>query len=91
MTAPLFDFVRFKDESGSTHAIRKRGRKHYHLVIIGHPIYVLRVLIARSEGITPLAQELSRTVASFSAAAERCGITDGARTILDEAKEAVNE
>ena len=83
---PVFDFVRYKDDGGSTHALRKRGRKHFHLVIIGHPIYVLKVLIAKSDGITPLGGDLGSIVARFYDAVKRCGITEGARAILEEAK-----
>ena len=42
MTDPIYDFVRYYSDDGSVHAIRKRGRKHFHLVTINHPISVTR-------------------------------------------------
>jgi hypothetical protein len=44
------------------------------------------MLIAKSDGITPLTRSLDSVIAQFVAAAERCGITEAAKTILEEAK-----
>lgn len=83
-----YDFVRYLGGNGAQHAVRKRGLKYHHLVVIGHPISVVKVPIEEEGYITPItAHALTTTIETFLAAAGRCGITDAARQILTEAGE----
>lgn len=82
----LYDFVRYYGDGGTVHAVRKRGRKHFHLVTMGHPISVVKVPIDDESRIYLIANRtLTAAIETFLAAAERCGITDDARQILTEA------
>lgn len=86
MNAATFDFVRYRATGGAKHAVRKRGRKYHSLVVIDHPISVCRVSIEDECFMVPVTYPLESAVARFLDAATRCGITEGARRILEEAK-----
>lgn len=91
-----YDFVRYHSEDGTFHAIRKKGRKFHHLVIIDHPISILKVAIKTTtkeygeveeeKYMTIMPDDLATGVRKFRAAAKRREITEGAKQILDEAE-----
>lgn len=96
MSEATYDFIRFHSEDGTVHAIRKRGRKFHHLVVIGHPIAVLKIPLTWSNANKELVEEerymqimpddLATGVRKFREAAKHRDITEGARQILDEAE-----
>ena len=90
MSDSIYDFVRYYSDEGTTHAIRKRVRKHFHLVTINHPISVTQVEIDDGEEhMTPVPDYgLAKAVKRFFDAAKRCGITEGAKQILVSARNA---
>lgn len=89
MTDPIYDFVRYYSEDGTAHAIRKRGRKHFHLVMIDHPISVTKVQIDGAPYMAAVPNYgLGTAIERFFDASVRCGITEGAKEILTSARDA---
>lgn len=85
MSQAAYDFVRYYGAGGMVHAVRRRGRKLNHLVVLDHPITIVEVSHEEDAHITSIERDLRPAVNRFLDAAKRCGITEGARRLLQEA------
>ena len=83
----------FRDRNSKAMLVFKRGHKLLHCLMIAPPVRVVKIEKEEERYFAPLTRRgepypLKRAVRLFRNAGRELGITDGARSVLNELKEA---
>jgi len=83
--------VKYKTEHGMVAAlVGKKGRKFFHVLMLGFPVHVRRVPLSEAKYMTDTDYPLRKAVAVYRMAGERMGITKGAEKLLNAVAESLS-
>ena len=77
--------VNYNTECGTVAAlVGKKGRKFFHVLLLGFPVRVRRVPLSEAKYMTDVDYSLRKAVEVYRMAGERMGMTKGAERLLNE-------